>query len=450
MAIKPVQIGLFSPTQSLPPQVVEVNKGSSSETLKRLLTEDLDFSGQNGSYTTHNFHSFPAKFPPQLPRKFIAALTHPGERVLDPMAGSGTTILEAMILGRLGLGLDIDPLALALCKVKVTPLNIEKLMRHAERILDRAKTSLKGQRDDLQNTLALRFDPLTKKFLDYWFLNETKLELLALVQEIEGVKDPDVRRFLLVVFSSIIITKSGGVSLAYDLAHTRPHKLKDKAPRPAIEEFEKKVNKAIHGISNLAHCKGRALAFCGSALDMGLADNSVDLIVTSPPYASNAIDYMRAHKFSLIWMGYPISTLARMRGTYMGGEQTTGVEDKKFPKYPQKIISKIERKDIRKANVYKRYLAEMSNCLSEMLRVLKPGRAAIIVVGSSLMRGIDTETASCLGSVGDSLGFDLIGISERRIDRNKRMMPARDGSEKVSRIEERMHREHVIGLVKPK
>jgi len=408
MAIKPVQIGLFNPTQSLPPQVVEVNKGSSSETLKRLLTEDLDFSGQNGSYTTHNFHSFPAKFPPQLPRKFIAGLTHPGEKVLDPMAGSGTTILEAMILGRFGLGLDIDPLSITLCKVKVTPLNIEKLMRYAERILDRAKTTLKGQRDDLQNALALRFDPLTKKFVDYWFLKKTQLELLALVREIEAVKDLNVRRFLLIVFSSIIITKSGGVSLAYDLAHTRPHKLRDKSPRPAIEEFEKKVNKAILGISDLAHCAGGAQALCGSALNMGLADDSIDLIVTSPPYASNAIDYMRAHKFSLIWMGYPIPTLARIRGTYMGGEQTVGVEDRRFPRYPERIISKIERKDIRKANIYKRYLAEMSKCFSEMLRVLKPGRAAIIVVGSSLMRGIDTETASCLGAIGESLGFNLV------------------------------------------
>ena len=393
---------------------------------------------------------FPLSSPPQLPRKFIAELTHPGEKVLDPMAGSGTTILEAKILGRFGIGVDIDPFAITLCKVKITPLNVEKLMRYAERILDRAKRAIKGQRDDLQNALTLRFDPLTKKFVDYWFLKKTQLELVALVREIEEVRDPDVRRFLLIVFSSIIITKSGGVSLAYDLAHIRPHKLKDKDPRPAIEEFEKKVNKAIHGISDLARCTGEAQAFSGSALDMGLADNSIDLIVTSPPYASNAIDYMRAHKFSLVWMGYTIPALSRKRATYMGGEQTAGLEDRRFPQYPERIISKIEGKDIRKANVYRRYLAEMSKCFSEMLRVLKPGRAVIIVVGSSFMRGLDTETALCLGAVGESLGFDLIGIAERRIDRNKRMMPARDGSEKVSRIEERMHKEYVIGLVKPK
>ena len=55
-----------------------------------------------------------------------------------------------------------------------------------------------------------------------------------------------------------------------------------------------------------------------------LADGSVDLIVTSPPYA-NAIDYMRAHKFSLVWLGQPIANLSHLRGKYIGAErQDTG------------------------------------------------------------------------------------------------------------------------------
>ncbi|MGQ9827858.1 MAG: DNA methyltransferase [Roseiflexus sp.] len=69
------------------------------EKLKGLLSEDLDFHDQDSRYAFHNFHAFPAKFPPQLPRKFIQSLTLPGETVLDPMMGSGTTILEAFLAG---------------------------------------------------------------------------------------------------------------------------------------------------------------------------------------------------------------------------------------------------------------------------------------------------------------------------------------------------------------
>ena len=66
------------------------------EKLVHSLETDLNFQeNANGFHSAHKVHSFPAKFPPQLPRKFILALTEPGDIVLDPMMGSGTTILES-------------------------------------------------------------------------------------------------------------------------------------------------------------------------------------------------------------------------------------------------------------------------------------------------------------------------------------------------------------------
>ncbi len=79
------------------------------ERLKALLESDLDFHGEDSIYASHNFHSFAAKFPPQLPCIFIRGLTNPGDTVLDPMMGSGTTLVETLLEGRKGIGLDIDP-----------------------------------------------------------------------------------------------------------------------------------------------------------------------------------------------------------------------------------------------------------------------------------------------------------------------------------------------------
>ncbi|MBI5563455.1 MAG: hypothetical protein HY870_01075 [Chloroflexi bacterium] len=64
---------------------------------RSLLSGDMNFRGQDSAYASHNYHAFPAKFPPQLPRKFIDALTMPGDVVLDPMMGSGTTIVESFL-----------------------------------------------------------------------------------------------------------------------------------------------------------------------------------------------------------------------------------------------------------------------------------------------------------------------------------------------------------------
>jgi hypothetical protein len=86
--------------------------------------------------------------------------------------------------------------------------------------------------------------------------------------------------------------------------------------------------------------------------------------------------------------------------------------------------------------------------LSEALRALKPGKAAIIVVGSSVMKGIDTQTQDCLGEIGESVGFKLAGIATRILDRDRRMMPARFGGQRSTQIEERMHEEYVIAFYK--
>ena len=115
------QLTLPLPTPDLEP--VDSVCTSVRDRLMAVLAEDLEFHGMRTAYATHNLHSFPAKFPPQLPRKFILSLTEPGDTVLDPMAGSGTTLLEARLAGRHAIGFDIDPLALLLCRVKLSPLS---------------------------------------------------------------------------------------------------------------------------------------------------------------------------------------------------------------------------------------------------------------------------------------------------------------------------------------
>lgn len=121
-----------------------------------LLSGDLDFHGKNSTYASHDLHSFPAKFPPQLPRKFIEWLTDPEDCVLDPMVGSGTTVLEAFLLGRRGIGFDIDPLALRLCKAKVTPAALKEVSEAGYLILRDAERAITQERDSLKESLRHR------------------------------------------------------------------------------------------------------------------------------------------------------------------------------------------------------------------------------------------------------------------------------------------------------
>ncbi|MEA3339385.1 MAG: class I SAM-dependent methyltransferase [Chloroflexota bacterium] len=444
--------------------------------LVALLSQDLDFHEQDSGYASHNFHSFPAKFPPQLPRKFIEGLTEVGSVILDPMIGSGTTIVEACLAGRYGVGFDIDPLALLVSKVKVTPLDPDEVARQGQVILRNATLAFKDRRDELEKALENRWDAKTQKFVNYWFVPETQIELLALITEIEQIEDEAIRAFFELVFSAIIITKSSGVSMAFDLAHTRPHRAKvvytqsgdtilghdlvdstssrvkflTKTLRSPLEEFKKRFKQNLGGLYAEKIDAVRPQITFGDAQELPLDEGSVDLIVTSPPYAANAIDYMRAHKFSLVWLGYRIDDLGQKRGEYIGGEAVTGIDYEELPDEAAEVVADIASVDEKKGRVLHRYYSEMTRTLREMLRVLKPGRAAIAVVGSSTMRGKDTRTHICLADIGRAIGFEVPKIGVRHLDRNRRMMPAGSKIDSKSQIQQRMHKEYVIGFYKPK
>ena len=354
----PEQLPLFEiedSSQKAPTAAVEWHPGlSRRERLALLLAGDLDFQGERTSHATHDLHAFAAKFPPQLPRTFITGLTAPGDIILDPMMGSGTTVVEALLDGRKAIGLDIDPLALRTTSVKTTPIDLNALRDAGQRLLGRAHR-IYSERSSIERALAQRFDTRTREFLDYWFLPATQLELMALLLAIEEVSEVPIRSFFELTFSAIIITKSGGVSLARDLAHSRPHKDKTKAPRNALEQFSLRLRKNLLSMAQLHIARTDVLVapLAADARSMPLADSSVDLVVTSPPYA-NAIDYMRAHKFSLVWFGETVADLSKLRATYIGSERLGEIGVEVLPPSVEATIRELSLLDSSKASVLRK------------------------------------------------------------------------------------------------
>lgn len=445
---------------------------SRRERLQSALAADLGFHGSPANERSHAWHPFPAKFPPQLPRFFIEELSAPGETVLDPMCGSGTTLVEAVDLGRNAVGCDIDPLARMIAATKLMSVDGAVASSVGAELLTLAERRFRNDRPGLKRSLRNRFDEKTRDFVDYWFLPHQQLELMALVETIETLSDPGSRRFFQVALSSTIIAKSGGVSRARDLAHTRPHRVLDKTPKSAFREFEQRlsritrtadrtgpllvrepvatvgsgVQRAIERPSGNPFSKARGEVRAARAEGTGLDDGSVDLVITSPPYANNAIDYMRAHKFSLVWMGMQLESLTGLRRRYIGHDALPQSDDDSFPDRCERSLRRLAAVDPRKSRVLRRYFGEMKEVLREMHRVARTKGAVIIVVGTSVLRGVDVETPQCLAALAEEVGFDLVGIGVRRLDRDRRMMPARWNRAPGSGIEHRMHEERVIGL----
>ena len=426
-----------------------------------LLGQDFDFQGQATATITHGIHAFAAKFPPQLPATFIERLTAPGDVVLDPMMGSGTTLVESVIRGRKAIGLDLDPLSIKQCKAKTKPIDdVELLNRLSAGIVASAYDVLATP--ELAAGLSDRFDNPTKDFVDYWFTDRTQRELEALLRSIElatdtiedGRQRQTIREFFEVALSAIIVTKSGGVTKARDLAHGRAHIYPGKSVKDAINQFRLRVRKNISSLESLPRIEPDDLTIkVGDARDISdsVPDASVDLVVTSPPYA-NAIDYMRAHKFSLVWFGWSINELSKLRSRYVGSERTGGWNGADgLPDDARRTIDSLANVSPKQARVLAKYLSEMRCVLSEIGRVLKPNRYAAIVIGPSTMKGHRIPTAELLSSIAEDLDAPLClsGTIQRRIDRDRRLLPASRGGPTKSIIEQRMYDESIICLSKP-
>jgi hypothetical protein len=165
-------------------------------------------------------------------------------------------------------------LAVKLTSVKVTPLNMQQVLQTGETILEKASYRITQNREIIMSCLEQQYDSQTKSFLDYWFALPTQVELFALNSEIQNIPSSPLRAFFELAFSAIIITKAGGISLAFDLAHTRPHRAKlvksasgeilfraneikvsekrisilTKTVRPALAEFAKRVQRNLEGL----------------------------------------------------------------------------------------------------------------------------------------------------------------------------------------------------------
>lgn len=411
----------------------------------RLMTLDLTFPGQRSDHATHSLHSFPAKFPAQLPALFIEQLTRPGERVLDPMVGSGTTTVEALLAGREAIGIDLDPLAAMIAYAKsnpVSPARCAQLGRDVLRFVE--GPSLNAEATEI----ARCYSPEALRFFDYWFEPETIAELHALSRAISQVGDPEVRIFLQVVLSSSIITKTGALTRARDLGHSRPHRdHQTRVRRSAIRTFEERLSEGIRKIVSIQNVPNRATIAVGDARALPLPANSVHLVVTSPPYASNAIDYMRVHKFSLMWLGHDPMVLRGLRARFIGTERALR-EVSLASDAANMALQALSRVDERRSFVVARYFADLAATLAEIYRVLVPGRAAILVLGSSTIKGVHIPAARVAAELGQAAGFRLIGMALRDILRDFRMMPVSSNSAR-SGIEARLHEEGVIGLIKP-
>lgn len=393
-------------------------------------------------------HPFPARMAPGIALDVLEEAS-PSLRVLDPMMGSGTVLAVARSRGHTAIGVDVDPLSVLLSKVWSTTITRSKVPPVALRVLRRARDLFveMSQRDAYPEGA----DGETRKFVAYWFDGYARRQLSALARSIEQEPEGPLRDLLWCSFSRLIITKQAGASLAKDLSHSRPHRAFTRAPVKPFSAFLSAVERvAKNCIGSNQESRGPAPRISrGDARELDIADSTIDLIITSPPYL-NAIDYMRCSKFSLVWMGFKVRELRQIRAESIGTEvgTTTNARDQRLEAVLAGLgISKTLSK--REKSILARYICDSHAALSEAARVLKPEGRAIYVVGENTIRGTFVRNSQILCRVASLAGLQLVARSSRQLPSSRRYLPPPQWSAKGSDLDGRLRREVILSFAKP-
>lgn len=364
-------------------------------------------------YASHNLHPYPARFLPHFPRLFIAEYTRPGDLVVDPMCGSGTALIEAALMGRRSVGVDVDPVAGLIARVATTPLDAGTLAGHWS-ALHAAFSAALAEGRPAETPL-----PDEAEFPNHalWFRPDVLQELLVLrdlVQEV--IAAPEYRDFALLCLSSIV----KGCSNA-DPRDIFPERDRNRPVRERQDVFAhysaawQVMARKILAFSSEVAGQRLAQVLQADARCLPLETGCADLVVTSPPYAY-ALDYARVHQLSTLLFIMSGPELRAHRQAYIGRDRIpaatplgpcTGFE------FAAAEIERVYRADRKWGLVLYTYLQEMGQAIAEAARILRPGGRAVYIIGNSTIKRTAFGTGEVLQALCKRAGLAVERVLER-------------------------------------
>ena len=290
-------------------------------------------------YLTHWIYPYKGKFHPQMIRALLNIIgLEAGDTVLDPFIGSGTTAVEAQLLGINCIGIDVSPLCVLQSRVKTESVEV--------------LSQINEWKDKVIKSIGSSLFNLEGKNID---------------DVINSIPDEKVRNFYMMVK---LVAISDNV----------------RRKKKFFDSFMRNLDLMLHSVADYAEIVrklniklGKVDIKIGDARALPLDDNSVDGIVTSPPY-SIALDYVSNDAHALKELGYDLREIR---------EEFIGVRGKGH-----------KRIDL--------YNEDMKQCLKEMYRVLKPKKYAVIIIGNATYMGQEVNTVEFIINYAEKIGFKLI------------------------------------------
>jgi DNA modification methylase len=330
--------------------------------ISRLERIDWDFAGTASDSPFSPLHWHPARLPAQVASTFIGLLSDPGELVLDPFLGSGTTAIEAQRLGRTALGFDLNPISCLISKAKTLPIRAATVAAITLRLKEAAKealgTSLLSAASHPQRPESVQ----EKK----WYTSRVLLDLSRLWSCVSSLRGFH-KLMAQMAFSAILLPVSRETRhWGYVCDNSTPI---DKHEGDVLTEFCRVLDRMVLayrqrdesaqnlGVKSIS--RARITCIDSRVGVQRLKKASVKLVITSPPYFGVS-DYVKSQRLSMEWFGLEIEPLRLLEiGARSKRHRQTALQD---------------------------YLAEMRSVFSAMHQAISKDGACVIVLGESSKR----------------------------------------------------------------
>jgi len=387
-------------------------KQSLAPKIKRKINYAWDFRNGKTKPYTHGFHTYPAMFIPQIARRLLLIYSKKGDTICDIFCGSGTALIEAKLLSRNAYGIDLNPLATFLANVKTTPLNPSILQRYYLKTLNRI--------NNIKNVKIPNFFNI-----NYWFKEKIITDLAKIKKAILEIKNKDIRNFFLVAFSETARLVSNSRNGEFKLFRIKSEEL-DKYNPNTLEIFKTKVEKNIKGMTeyykDIDKNAWTKVIPGDSSQDNGIKENSIDCIITSPPYGDSrtTVAYGQFSRLSLQWLDLIKDGDLQIDNKLLGGERAKTLENNLPSKNLKNVINRIAKIDKNRSLEVLSFFIDLNKCLQQAYKILKPQKYFCLVIGNRTVKQIKIPTDFIITELAESIGFKLVEISVRNIP-NKRM-----------------------------
>ena len=411
--------------------------------LKRRIDYSWDYRGEKTKSYTHGLHSYPAMFIPQVARRLIETYSKKGDTICDIFCGSGTALVESRLLGRNAYGVDLNPFAIFLAKIKTTEINPSVLTREYFNLLNRLD-HIKSDKIAMPNFMNI----------DFWFKENVVLKLAKLKKAINDTKNEEIKNFFLVSFSETVRLSSNTKNGEFKLVRIKADKLKNHNPN-VLDIFKKKTELNIEGMRKFNQEVDKNTwnkpIYADTSLISTIENNSIDCIITSPPYGDSrtTVAYGQFSRLSAQWIDIfeDPNTASGVDNKLLGGKPTNNLLHSLESPHLKESLERIQEMDRKRARDVLSFYIGLNECLKKSYAILKRKKYFCLVIGNRLVKQVRIPTDFIIAELCERIGFTCEDIFVRNIPGKR--MPAKNSPTNIAgKLEETMTKESIVVLRK--